>query len=498
MNDRAERQIFQESNTSVSGHIQTLSFAMGEAQGISSGLATIPDIVYPNNPGKTDLIPNFDSAGIVSWPAKILTWLSPIAFIIGWANTWDNIKCYAKAENKNFEKTLDLSVNILSTVASTTVLALILAGAFFAAPYIIAAMLCVGMSYGFFNIVKHSYRAYCAHKANDKVMRNQHLWAIPKQVLTTAINAVAFVVNFSFAFNIGPRLSDAANKFSEAFQKWDAAGMAEAIDLTKAAGSAFAATKTILYSLAALVTLGAIPSLTAMAFKNNKQTVAALKHPIKTLKKAGAVIKERAARVWSLLKNKPYVAPFIVISIAFELVSLTVKAISRTASLLLAPIQLLGVGVGRVCKKIASYFKKKSPAVVESNSVIEPLVQPIKNSTVQMNAALIQEHAELKQLIENESTHLESQPDTKKIRAKKYCMQEFQRQLGASVKEFDVNRSVMTIEREAKVVSAHVKQSFWRAEGRVEEVSRRMRRFEKLTLEQSPASSEIPPPSIAA
>jgi hypothetical protein len=482
MQNRQDR-VYQEANTSVAGNLQVLNFVAGEAQAINDGLAMIPEKMYPNNPGHDPLVPSVDSVSAVGWATKVSTWLSPLTFVIGWANTWDNIKRYAKEENKNFEKTLDLGVNILTTAASTTIMALILAGTVYAAPYLLAGMLGVGMAYGFFNIVKHSYRAYRAHKDGDKEKRNAHLWALPKQLLSTAVNALGFVLNLSMAFNIGPRLSEAASKFAEGVKNWNMGAVAEAMDLTKSAGAAFNAAKTVLYGLGAVVTLGTIPSLTADAFKRNKETLEALKHPMQTLRKAGSAIKNGAQKLWAVIKKKPYVAPFVVIPLVLEIVSLSVQAVSRIASLALAPVQLLGNGILKAFSAAKGFFGAKQQP--EAEQVVAPILTQANDSTFVMNAALGKgqslqaTHRQLKTLIAEEVAHLKTQKPTAKINSKLYCMEQFDQKLGGDVSGYRSAQSVAVIERDAKVISPYLKQSFWREEGRVEKISRHMQQLEK-------------------
>jgi hypothetical protein len=484
MHNRQDR-IYQETNTSVAGNLQVLNFVAGEGQAINDGLAQIPAAVYPENPGSEPLIPNIDKVGGVSFLTKVSTWLSPVTFVMGWANTWENIKRYAKDENKNFEKTLDLGMNVLTTAASTTIMALILAGTVYAAPYLIAGMLGAGMAYGFFNIMKHSYRAYRAHKEGDKEKRNAHLWAVPKQMLSTAVNALGFVLNLSMAFHIGPQLSAAASKLTTAIKNWDLGGVAQAMDITKSAGSAFAAAKTVLYGLAAVATLGAVPSLTAQAFKNNAETLDALKHPVQTLKKAGNAIKEGAQKLWSVVKKRPYLAPFVVVPVALEIVSLSAQAVSRVASLALAPVQIIGKGITKAFGLVKGFFSSKKPSVEQAPVLREPLLQQVNDSTFRVTAALNQdqqrkqaEHGKLKALIADEVAHLKTQTQTKKIQSKLFCMEQFDQKLGTAVNDYNASQSVAKIEDDAKVISPYLKQSFWREVGRVEKISQHMQRFE--------------------
>jgi hypothetical protein len=346
-------------------------------------------------------------------------------------------------------------------------------------------MLGAGMAYGFFNIMKHSYRAYRAHREGDTEKRNAHLWALPKQILSTAVNALGFVLNLSMAFNIGPRLSEAANKFATAVKSWDMSGVAAAIDITKSAGAAFNAAKTVLYGLGAVVTLGAIPSLTAKAFKRNEETLEALRHPVQTLRKAGGAIKEGAQKLWAVIKKRPYIAPFVVVPLALEVVSLSVQAVSRVASLVLAPVQLLGKGILKAFSVVKGWFGSKQSAAEQTAVLTAPLLAQSNDSTFAMNAALSQgqalqsKHRQLKTWIADEVAHLRAQKLTDKINSKLYCMEQFDQKLGNDVSGYDSAQSVAVIERDAKVISPYLKQSFWREEGRVEKISRHMQQFEK-------------------
>lgn len=425
--------IYKESNTTAASQVQVLGFITGEANTINDGLGLIPDQIYPDNPCKDDLVPNLDKTGTVGFAAKLSSFLFPLAFITGWANTWENIKRYRNDKNKNFEKTLDLGVNITMQAVSTTILALILAGVLFVAPYLLAAMLGLGMAYGLYNIVKHSYRAYCAQKEGNKEQRNAHLGAIPLQLIVTAINALGFVANLSMAFHIGPQLTDSYNKLTQAMQHWDISGAADAINITKSAGSAFQATKFILYGLGALVTLGTIPVLTKNAFKYNQETLEALKHPVQTLKKAGAAIKGSGKNLWEAIKKRPYVAPFVIIPIALEVMSLTVQAVSRVLSLALTPVQLLGKGIIKGFNAIKNFFSKKKPTVIHDASV-EPLPQSINDSTFLMNSALSQQPGKNSQVHSDE-------------------------------------KLIATTEQRAKTPSPYLPQSFWSAKDRTKKNS---------------------------
>jgi hypothetical protein len=472
MQNRQDR-VYPDSNTSIAGQVQVFNFVAAEAQAIHDGLAIVPESIYPDNPGQAPLMPNVDTVNAGSVMTKMLTWLSPLAFMTSWANTWNHIKRYAKEENKNFEKTLDLTVNVLTTATSTTILALILTGAIYAAPYLIASMLGVGMAYGFFNIMKHSYHAYRASKEADKEKRNAHLWEIPKQMLSTAVNALGFVLNLSLAFQVGPQLSTAYDKLTTAIKNWDMEGVKAAIGMTQSAGAVFNAMRSVLYGLGAVVTLGAVPSLTAKAFQHNADTWEAVTHPIQSLKKLGAAIKEGAQHIWTVIKKRPYVAPFVIIPVALEVVSAVVQTISRVAALALAPVQLIGKGIAQVFS-----FFKSGASHTQPIALSQPLLQQANDSTFQVNAALQAKHHQLKTMIADEVTHLKTQPQTKKIQSKLYCMEQFNAKLGADVNGYERTQSVRGIESQAKTISPYLKQSFWRSEGRVEKISRQMQAFD--------------------
>ena len=483
MQNRQDR-IYQETNTTVAANAQVLNFVMGEGQAIHDGLALIPAKLYPENPGLEPLLPNHDTVGAVSFLAKMTSWLSPLTFVIGWANTWEAIKRYSREENKNLEKTLNLGMNIVTTAASTTIMALILAGVVYAAPYLIAGMLGAGMAYGFFNLVKHSYRAYRAHKDADKEKRNAHLWALPKQLLSTAVNSLGFVLNFSLAFHVGPQLSAAYDKLTTGLKTWDFAAVGEAMALTKSAGATFSGLRSLFYGLSAVVTLGAVPTLTAKALHYNAETLNALKHPVQTLKNAGNAIKAGAENLWNVIKKKPYVIPFVVIPVALEMVSLSVQAVTRVASLALAPLQLVGLGVTKTFSAVKSWFTGK-PVAASLPTMAEPLLPSANDSTFQVQAALQAKHAQLKVMIADEVTHLETQKPTKKILSKLYCMQRFDKKLGTDVASYSNDQSVGEIETDAKVISPYLKQSFWREEGRVEKISRVLQHFDTSFQEEA-------------
>jgi hypothetical protein len=188
-----------------------------------------------------------------------------------------------------------------------------------------------------------------------------------------------------------------------------------------------------------------------------------------------------------------------------EVISLSVQAVSRIASLVLAPVQLIGKWVAKMFGAVTGYFRQPQPVV----AITEPLLKEANDSTYSVTAALNQdqqrqqvlqsEHEKLKTLIAAEVTHLKTQTQTKKIQSKLHCMEQFDQKLGVGVASYNAKQSVAVIEREAKEISPYLKQSFWREVGRVEKISQHMQRFEQeMQQDQNAVAVTVPRISPAA
>ena len=110
-------------------------------------------------------------------------------------NTWDAIKNYYRSANRNLDKTLDLFVNILMSVTSVAVMATLLAGVVYISPYILLIALSVSTGYALYNITKHAYCAYRAHREGDEDRRHQHLIAIPRHVILGILSVLGLLTH---------------------------------------------------------------------------------------------------------------------------------------------------------------------------------------------------------------------------------------------------------------------------------------------------------------
>ncbi len=507
-----KQEIYQEMNTSSTGYLQLWGLIFGEAQAIHDGLGAVPDVIYPGNPGKADVLPA-EGLGLMGALGKIspyLSFLSPIAF-------WEESKRFYNEKNKSFEKTLDFSVTQIKRVVAVTATLLALTGVAYLAPYLIAGLLGLGVVYASFCIVKHLYRAYHAHKEGDTEKRNQHLWGVAKQALNLAVETLGFMLNLSFCFNIGSKLADALGLLQ-------AGKLFKSLDMTKAAGAIFQATKPLLYGFGVLITLG----LTKTAFNYNQETWQALKSPKQTLKNVVEKYKTTCRNLWqafekpmNLVKKTVYFPPLtLVLSaalfsvgcvvVALETASLVVSAVSRAFSLLVAPVQIAANKIKEKIMPVKKTQHKQQEHELARLSA-EPLIQIAQvkqqekdrqEKQAEREMTLQSEHQKMQKILKDKVASLEQdmqrKPNSLKLQSKLFFVKELQTKLGTTaladslgvtgedkIIPYDLNKTVDEVEQGALKISPYVYQSFWGGrqfkdeQGGIEKISRMMKSLDE-------------------
>jgi hypothetical protein len=407
-----------------------------------------------------DLISNVDRTGIIrSVIVTIIPAISTFLLIAPCVNTWETIKSYRAANNKNFDRTLDLVVNILTTFASVAVMASLMAGILYFSPYILLAVLSLGLSYGIFNVVKHAYRAVRAHLNKDYEKRSAELWAIPRHVLLTILNAVALITHLNYAFNI--------------------IQIGSAFNLVSLPNGTFTVAEIILYSCGMLMTLGTLPLITRKIIEYNNETYAVLKSPLVTLKNIYEGLRERCIKYYFFVKEQPLkaVLSFVpsVIGLAIEAISFGVKILSRVIAALLAPVHLLCLGI----YKGYTAYKEAHPSTAPVKPAVKAKPKATSTTAVMTRQMLATRHAALHQELSSQIDHLvDFQEMTPKRKAKLNYLLNLRGKLGSTVEKYDNVHSLQTIEQEAKSIGP-LFQSFWKDEGKVEKIARFFSRFDR-------------------
>ncbi|MDR3491090.1 MAG: hypothetical protein P4M12_03475 [Gammaproteobacteria bacterium] len=454
-------QTIKPTNESSSEYVQVLNNAAGLEYGFKAALASVPSEVYPGNPAQQDVIPQVDSA--YNTVAKFLIGLVSLTNV---ANTWESGKRLYYAENKNLDAVADFGFNFLKTGAWFAFLGVIAAGAIFVAPYLLIAMAGLGIAYGAFNIGKHLVEAYRAHKENNKEERAKQLNAIPGQMLITALNALCLVFSIDLGLTLPAGLENAANLMQSG-------QFFAGIDAFSAVGAGFQAAKVLFYAIAATATLGAISSKST--WDMNLETLNALRHPLETFQKAKNAVVEKIIALKTFVGRNPLKVPLAIIAVGFEVLSLATQLITRTIALAATPLLLIGAGIRKTLSFCAtqlangfkSLFGKKEKAAIPAQNP-EP-IEP--SSTVSINARFEKKHEELRNKVEKQLEHLNSQKQTPKIAAKKALVTNLKIKLSDKIESYDSKIAVVDLKNSAQTISPSVYQSFWRSKSKTAELA---------------------------
>ncbi len=442
--------------------LQVLNNAAGMEYGVKAALAAIPDVVYPDNPAQKDVIPHMDSA--YSSAAQFLTIFFSLMNVGAF---WESAKTLYDAENKNLEKFVDVGFNFLKMGAWFTFIALITTGFVFIAPYLLIGMAALGIAYGTFNIVKHIIEAVRAHQESDKKSRDYHLGEIPKQMLLTAISALGLV----FGIDAGITLN---GEIAQAIKLSEAGKMIQALMMLKSVGAGFQGIQTLFYTLMGVATFGAISSKST--WEMNKETWSALRHPQQSFRSAKEAFIEKCVDLRNFVGKNPLKIILAPVVVAFELISLTTKFLARTIALVATPLLLIGTGIRKALSYVGNKIFHNKPHVLAS--VAPQAESPIALSTVVVKKQLADEHAQLKTTIEAQLSKLSNVTPSPKINAKKRILEGMKAKLNISVDNYDSKTSIDALESSAKVISPRVYRSFWRAEGKTEEIVRRVKQLD--------------------
>lgn len=471
---------YEEENTSPSWYAQLFSYLMMLGFGIKSILLLIPELFYPDNPALNKF---FTFVNTNSW-LTYFTYLSPLSLVLNIVSTWRSIKKFYDAENKNLTKLVDLTIKIITTAAGAIFLGLFILGsaalALKVTPYLLLGATGLGVLYGLFNIGKHIYRAFMTEEMEK---RKEHLIAAGKQLISTVINALAFVVTFFLSFQVNAQLGQLNGKIFHDF------------DIIQSVGAIFEAAIPFVYALTACVSLGMIPSVASSAWEMNRETAQAIKklftEPGETIKFAGRTLAEKCKNLWRFVQKTHYLGIIIApLLIGLEVVSIIATAGFRILALAIAPMQLIISGIRQCLTSKKATVEAKSnaastKAVLAKLRTDEPVMKTKESrnifgsfftKTKAADQAIISDYLTLQTKMTNKIAILETY-------GVKICSKDASKlALVRSIKVHFENGSLSDemldfLIKEAKRISPRVFQSFWREIGKVEEIVADVRNY---------------------
>ena len=402
-----------------------------------------------------DAISRFDHSGFLrSFITTIMPAIASVLLIAPCVNTWDAIKNFYHASNKNFDKTLDLLVNIFMTGTSVAVMITLLAGVVYISPYILLVALSVSTAYGLFNIVKHAYCAYTANQENDRDRCRQHLLALPRHIILSVLSVLGLLTHLHTAFNITV-----------------ISGVFNAVNFSN---TTYNVAEILVYLFGFMMTLGTMPSFARKVMTYNRETLELIKHPITTFRSLRLTLSARLRQGYANFRDDPghnilYLLPNT-LNLLLEFGAFAVMGATRAFSALLAPVQIVGELVSKVIWALLKSLHNR-PRIV--NLAEDPI--PVEEQW--MTAHMVRDdlranHNKLKLAVTAEIAHLKTKMATPKIMAKLCYMRNLENKIGTRINEYDHLQSLAAIEAEAKDISPQLYQSFWRQEGRVEKIER--------------------------
>jgi hypothetical protein len=411
------------------------------------------------------IISTIDKSGFLrTFTSTIMPVIASVLIIAPIVNTWQTLKNFYRSKNKNFDKTLDLFVNILMTLTSVGVMATLIAGIVYVSPYILLLAMTVSLGYGIYNVVKHAYAAWCAKEEGDKERSKQHLWAIPYHIVLTILSTLGLLVQLNYAFSIVA--------FHGIF------------NIVQISNSSFTIAQVLLYVFGFTITLSTMPAFARQIMEYNAGTLKILRSPLKYLNELiyGKDSPEGHSNgLWDRIKNgyafskaQPLKAALFflptVVLLAAELVGVAALVAVRVIAGALAPVQFVGSMVTRALNFIWDVI---TPAPQIADLREDPISLDKRYSTAQATRGLlIARHEKLKTAIDAEMEHLLTQEATPKIIAKFNFMSLLKCKLGENIHDFNNEISMDEIEDHAMEMSPRLYQSFWRQEGRVEKIAR--------------------------
>jgi len=328
---------YKDSNTAISYHLQAWSYTGYAVKETQAAFAEIPKEYFPNSPAEELFFP-IGTMGIAKiFTTYILPLLPVLSLVSSWINLVDTFGRYFNAKNKNYDNTLDLLVNFITTSATTVFWGLLILGstnsAVFTAPYILAGALGVSSLYGLYTLIKSAKDAYSAKTTKDK---RHFYWKTWRHLLSFALNTLSFASAITFGVQVGPKLAEASILFRQALGNWDLYKLAHALSLTRAADSLFRASQTLFYAFTGVLTLGMATSACEM----NWQTVRYLNNP-------GLILENISARYKSIkaaINAVPFLLRPIAVIVAIPLTTAyvvldTVNLFARVLSLVVWPFQ---------------------------------------------------------------------------------------------------------------------------------------------------------------
>lgn len=421
-----------ESKTSATWHLLALAYCIGIANAIRNKLMVFPKIVYPENPARDGFFPFLP---IHNW--SFLSFLSPVLLLLNWGMTFKSLKDLYYKKNRNYIDYSFAAVNFLASCAWTTLYLIGVAAStyilFQVGPYLVAGIFAMHAFYGLFHFAKDLYHAF---RAKTPEARKQHLWSAAKHLLGIVINSLAFTINLL----IGIRVTSAINHMSTKLSS-----MLHTLFLV---GHYFTTAMPLIYSLAIV----SIAGLAADLLHFNKETWDMFREPKKTFDTSVDDIKKHP---WKVIPG-------------------FVMLVLRTASLILAPLQLLGYAAYRFVtlpfdnqqedslQNIAKDLNAKRAELLEAKNKYYA-----KNN--KENPKLEAKHTLIKNIM------------TQKLGVGEYSPQE------ASPEKFNDNVSITALEKESQEISFSVYASFWRAEGETEQLVNRVKKYEE--NRQSPTTT---------
>ncbi len=198
----------EETNTSSSWHTSVWSIATITVTTAKSMMDWIPSSFFPDNPAKGPILPFLKFS---YWSTFFLQWVSPIALIMGWLNTIDSVKNFAKTKNQNYEAYLDLFVSGVTSIVSTIL--------FFVGGAKIGILLTLGVlalnaAYGVLNCLKNIGYAALALSSDE---RKEYLMNAGKQLLAIVTNSLGYAVTFLLGIKtVGAALATVGNLYRQA------------------------------------------------------------------------------------------------------------------------------------------------------------------------------------------------------------------------------------------------------------------------------------------
>lgn len=413
----------------------------------------------------------------------LLKWASPIALGASWLTTFAAFKNLYEAENRNYERYLDVALSFGSSLAWTIIYAggVAVAGSILALtsyvavhvlPAIAVGVFAYNAAYGVFNIFKNLYYAY---KADDKQVRKNYLWQAAKQIPNIFVNTMAGIASFL----LGIKMTELTSKLT-----WN---YFTNIPIYKKIAAVALRARPYIYAVAAVFTLRATASvgksrMAAYVAKKNQETWQAFQNPVETLKNS-----------WQKIKENP-----------LQIIIQPVKALVRTASLLVVgPLQLIGKGLSVLWNIISSstneeVVKQEKPQSItvdsqdQENEQKKDIVRDAERLTaLKSTVTKIQGH--LKNL-ENQNASSPSEERQAKIKLlavvlnKKFGVTKDSNLNNYQLDSYRKEVSLKFIELSAKEKCRTVYSSFFKKVGRVKELVNEVYAIDKEFNHSSPSA----------